>query len=85
MVEHVELADGSGYLCGFDQCSHLTTGFKTFGGLKTHLTRMHKGDPAAKVYQVVAEVAPGGGARGCKAAAMGPGAGAYTRPLLGPT
>jgi hypothetical protein len=47
-VEHVQLADGSGYLCGFEQCSHLATGFKTFGGLKTHLTRMHKGDPAAK-------------------------------------
>ena len=69
-VQHVQLADGSGYRCGFYQCSHLTQGFKTFGGLKTHLTRMHKGDP--KVYTVVDEEAPGGGGRGGQAAAMGP-------------
>ena len=53
------------------------------------LSLWHKGDPAAEVYQVVDEVAPGGG-RGGKGAAMGPAgemsmAGAYTRPLFSST
>ena len=65
--------DVNGFKCDFAQCAHLTVPFKTLGGLKTHQTRMHKGDPAAKVYTVVDVVAPGGGGRSGTGAAMGPG------------